>query len=512
MFVSFSLSVKAQNVYYVADDGNPSADGLSWATATTLEAVIPKLASANNNRDHVFVKKGTYIAPEGNGFYFSSAPSKKYATFYGNCDGTESLTHLPNPTGTIETYLKAANSGSEDLDRVMSIDGGILNFTGFDLSGGDASKATFTKGYGGTIYNSGGTGAFKYCKIHGGKATQGAGAYIVLYGAPVDWTLENCEIYDNESSDMGGGLYLGSSTKISNCLIRDNISGKSGGGIRMNNSNQAAIFNSTIINNNAGGAGGGIYHMQGDIVNCLIANNTGSSGAGGIQFHASGRGRLINSTIVNNKVIAGGEQGGGISVASGIVKNCIAWGNTIGDGATKNDIYAVGNNDSENNTSMVEYSCFESISVKSGFNYAATVQNNLAEGTDPLFTDAGSNDFTLQPMSPCKDAGDNDAYDAEYPDKDLNNQDRIIDSIIDMGAYEATENTVGMQGPASGTVCVYSSDKGLLTVNSNGNVAIYDMCGRVQFAKALSGATDFQLPAGLYIITINGRSYKVIVK
>ena len=54
--------------------------------------------------------------------------------------------------------------------------------------------------------------------------------------------------------------------------------------------------------------------------------------------------------------------------------------------------------------------------------------------TDPLFIDSDNGDFHLQNISPCIDSGTNDAPGLTLTD--LEGKPRIINGIVDMGAYE----------------------------------------------------------------------------
>ena len=89
-------------------------------------------------------------------------------------------------------------------------------------------------------------------------------------------TLSYLNIVSNNSTRVGGGIWLSSSNSVvSNCIIKDNYADSEGGGIAI------------------GGENGPI------IKNCLIADNYGRSG-GGIFIEGNGNYVLTNLTIVNN--------------------------------------------------------------------------------------------------------------------------------------------------------------------------------------------------------------------
>ncbi len=173
----------------------------------------------------------------------------------------------------------------------------------------------------------------------------------------------------------GGGFYLESSaTTIASC----NITG-----------------NSAVI-------GGGIYltdklgtGMSPKVINCLVKNNSASALGGGIFFFGSTLSpTVMNSTIADNPV------GDGVynSLASTTITNTIIYGNST------NNLYDAGGGTSTTSFSLI--------------------------GTDPLFV--GPGDYHLRSGSPAIDAGTNTGA----PDNDLDGNSRIVNSVVDMGAYE----------------------------------------------------------------------------
>jgi len=184
----------------------------------------------------------------------------------------------------------------------------------------------------------------------------------------------------------GSGIFIANSNPlVSNIvvLVTEDISFVRGGGVYCNNSN--SMFKNISISN---------------IDNVF-------EGAG--FFCESSSITIVNSTIVNNIAI---EIGGGIcmDINSNLkLINSIIWGN------------------SEN-----EFSIFAEI-------FYTNIQNGWdGEGNidlDPLFTDPENGDYTLQPNSPCIDAGT--AFFVFEGDTLVNmSEDEYYGTAPDMGAFE----------------------------------------------------------------------------
>lgn len=174
-----------------------------------------------------------------------------------------------------------------------------------------------------------------------------------------------------------------------------------GGGINCGSSNSTAIIKNCIISNNVAYYGGGVY--GGQLVNCIIANNSSYTYGGGCKESV-----LNNCTVSKNSIVSNTISGGGVYSCQ--VTNSIVYGNTA---------QAVLNNYFDGTFS---YSCtYPSVSGT----------GNIS--SDPLFISSVSNIFRLAYGSPCINAGNN-VYVAEA--YDIRGRTRIIESIVDMGAYE----------------------------------------------------------------------------
>jgi len=202
-----------------------------------------------------------------------------------------------------------------------------------------------------------------------------------IRGMGTQATIRHNRIVSNTSSSHGGGLY--------NCdgLIEKNV----------------------IANNRAlgSGGGGGLAGCDGDVENNLVFANTAAYGGGAYWCF----GRLVNNTIFGNAATNVGESlGGGIFGADGLV-NCIVWGNTAPESPQTAALGA-----------LPSYCCIA----------AWTGSGNGNTARDPMFIDAGGEDFRLAPASPCIDAGTA----ADAPAEDMAGTARPVGQGVDLGAYE----------------------------------------------------------------------------
>ena len=189
--------------------------------------------------------------------------------------------------------------------RVLFVSSGAnVTIGGVTITGGNGAGAV-NSGFGGGIYNNGGTLNLLYSVIQNNKTTAGNGGGI--------------------RNDNGGKLtVLGTS-------IRNNISVGDGGAIfSFGDSSQVDIVNSTI-NNNSASSGGGIFNFNTlSLTNSTISSNTSVLFGGGI-FNNGGIATITSSTISNNKA---GEYGGGAGNSNGAfnARNTIISGNNTTSG------------------------------------------------------------------------------------------------------------------------------------------------------------------------------------
>ena len=341
------------------------------------------------------------------------------------------------PYNSIQAAINDADTG----DTVLVHDGTYeenINFSAKALTvksvNGAASTIIDGKGSGIVVTFSSGEGSGSvldgFTIFHGsGSGSNWGGGIRCFSSSP---TITNCIISGN-TGYAGAGISCesGSSPAITNCIISENTA-LIGGGIYCKNSSPT-ITDCTISGNTGTWTSGGIGCDSGSsaiITNCVISGNTAGDG-GGIYSYTSSP-SITNCTIRGNTAT---QNGGGITCdsSSPSVKNTILWGNS------PNEIYLTGS----------------SITVT----YSNVDQDGYAENDgnirqDPLFVDPATENFRLQPTSPCIDAATSDGAPSEdmeafprYDDPLVTNTGGGTDPYYDMGAYEHEAGVVTLFSP-----------------------------------------------------------------
>jgi hypothetical protein len=240
-------------------------------------------------------------------------------------------------------------------------------------------------------------------------------------GTTTNILIRNCAIANNRSSNHGGGINLNyGGVTVSNCTIVGNAAGAGsyGGGVYFRVAGDR-VLDSVIASNSTPTIGGGVYlATDGELRNCLIVSNVAGASAG---VHVQAGSPVIQScTIARNTSTnsASAYAGGVMSLSSGLrMTNCIIYGNYS---------TATTTNWSNNATNMA-YCC---TTPTNGLNGSAA--GNIQ--ADPKFVDPAAGDFSLQAESPCIDKGLNQDWMTNAVD--LGGKPRIVNGVVDMGAYE----------------------------------------------------------------------------
>jgi Right handed beta helix region/Secretion system C-terminal sorting domain len=401
--------------------------------------------------------------------------------------------------------------------------------------------------------------------------------YASAYGGGID--IYNCDpvisnnTFDGNTADFlpasitgGGGLSLSeSNSRITGNTFKNNSSnaGIGGGGAIFFSGGFPLIDNNIIINNSntnnsyyGDGGGGGIFaYGTGTISNNTISNNsTGGywGQGGGIYFYVNNNSTLVNNTITNNT--AGSTNGGGgaiycfINSSPVFTNNTIANNSTTGNGgalfcySNSNPVFRnciiYGNTDAQdtNQVYMYDEDCdpdFYYCDVQrgiAGFDlngnfYTGHYENNI--NLNPVFVwpSQGSGtsyngidrDWNLISPSPCINSGDPAGT---YPATDKSGNPRVINGIIDMGAYEYRW-VVGIFGTSSrqhAVVCPNPFSNSTIirfsTAITDGRLKISDATG--QTIKIISDISGDQikierdgLPSGIYFYELLSENTRI---
>jgi formylglycine-generating enzyme required for sulfatase activity len=444
LFIVFQpVQADNSNIYRVAKTGN-GTDGLTWTTAfTDLQDALMVAISG----DEIWVASGVYTPGENANDSFQLIDS---VGLYGGFIATETLKSERDWQNN-NTVL-SGDIGGDDVTDQNGIITTTTNISGVNslhvLSSTDVTSNTIIDGF----------------TITGGKANGSSPDNLGggMKNSDSETHLENLTFIGNFTSYRGGGIYNnGSILSLVNVNFIRNYA-KQGAAIYNENESDINIFKALFIENYGAWDAGGIFNRNSDntLVNVIFHGNYADEGGGILNYNESNS-NLINVVFSGNSAIRGGafidstnsngiftnvtfannfaDQGGAIynvQNQSPIVRNSIFWGNTASVSST-NQMW---NDDS---SPMIYNSLIED-----GCPDGATCQT-VPLTSDPLFLrnpDAGDDNWTtlddndygnlrLPPNSPAIDVGNNSyVMDVFY---DLDGNDRIINGIVDLGAFES---------------------------------------------------------------------------
>jgi len=289
--------------------------------------------------------------------------------------------------------------GDAAVRCVYMVDGAVL--TGFTLTNGytrTSDDIHLEQSGGGALLHEGGT--ISNCVVtHCQAGRYGGGVHGYLGGSILDSEVKH-NLTDGGSGGLkeGGGIKLHYGETVERCHIHHNRSRNDGGGIFVH---RIGLVRNSLIETNYASSGGGVYleEYSGNppgkplLHSCTVAGNTSSYDGGGVRFFSGGEAR-----------------------------NCVIYNNSASRGA----------NCETNRSSRIkiDYTCTTPLPT-SGV-------GNISD--DPSFVDPGSGDYRLNSVSPCREAGINEAWMTGADD--FQGNPRIVDSTVDMGAYEIQQPQV----------------------------------------------------------------------
>ena len=352
-----------------------------------------------------------------------------------------------------------------------------------------------------------------HCILENGRSRGAApynagGAIYMLNSSPA---ITNSILRNNQVSYYGGAIYCDNSGPVVSGNNIINNSARNGGAIYCTNNSQPLFTDNNISYNSASASGGfspatsyggGIYLYNSDAVfekNIISYNTVYATGnipsyaRGGAIYTYGSNPRLIGNTIYGNDASGANPGGGAIYVNYSDVEavNNILWNNT----PLEVSLYSSA-------SVMFAYSDVEGgeagIEVDNGT--VSWQEGNI--NSDPHFSDASADNFTLLSTSPCVNAG-TDYF--EWQGNVIVNYDasQYAEPAPDMGALESAFTQPVNQAPVANASATPLSGYAPLTVQFSSD-ASYDPDGNITSYLWTSGTLSTTAANPQYTFTVPG--------
>ncbi len=383
--------------YVNLNNSTPQSPYTNWVTAAVT---IQDAVDAAVNGDTIWVTNGVYETGGRVGYPAGTLVTNRVAI------------HKPiwvsSVNGPEVTIIAGRMPRGNSAVRCVYLTNGAM-IVGFTLSNGATRATGFTPDdYGGGVYADGTSAVVTNCTIMGNVAFRGGGA--------AGGKLCNCR-FENNEADGGAGAFQ---STLNHCTLigGSSINGGAGFDVTMN---QCVMMRNTCRDQ-----GGCVY--IGTINNSILCNNTSSWSSGYLQNGGAAFAATINnSLLVNNRA---GKNGG--ATINCTLYSCTVSSNSAGiagggvfDSTQYNCIVYFNNAPTGVNYSSgsINYSCTTPLPGSGSGN----ITNN------PLFVSAASTNYQIQADSQCINRGSNSYVVGSL---DLAGNARIVNSVVDMGAYE----------------------------------------------------------------------------
>jgi len=414
----------AGDVLFVDDTALGGNNGSSWADAYL--SLQDALAVAVSGQE-IWVAEGVYYPDDGStvtdGNRSTSFAIPSGVTVYGGFSGLENTVDardLASHFSILSGDIDQDDSGTDGLARHWNQ---IVGNNSYQVV-----TATNTATLDGVVITAG---------LANGASPLNFGAAV--YGNP---TLVRCTFIGNRAN-QGGGVYAPESIEIDSCNFISNTAGR-GGGLYLFEGDSNPV-NCRFAGNNAN-LGGGAYghYTDSTFVNCAFTGNRAGSRGGGasIAADAGASASFVNCTFGGNHAK---YRGGGLRTSAFTkthLKNCVFLNNESDDSNyQRGNIY-------KETYSLIDWDGIRLVWSKNKWQtyteriYA--IPETLASGNADQFVEAFSpdlaptalGDYRLAAGSAALDEGENNFYDASYPNEDAAGVTRIQGTTIDRGAYE----------------------------------------------------------------------------
>ncbi len=414
---------------------------------------------------------GSSAAVNGGGLYNDGGTTAlTNCTVSGNFTGNNGGgLYTLNGTTTLTNVSLRGNSAG--LGGGLANSGGTTTLTNVSVSGNSAEN-------GGGLYNLNGTTDLTNVFVSGNSASSGGG--LSTYDGTTK--LTDCTVSGNSASSGGGGVFndLGTTTLL-NCTVNGNYA-TAGGGVANYNYGTTTLTNCTVSGNSAAGDGGGVVtaHSTTTLTNSTVSGNSASGDGGGLYTTSGGATTLTNVTIIGNTA---GVSGGGLDNGDGKVTigNTIVAGNAASNGGPEafGTFTSLGNNligETDGSYGWV------------GSDLTGTTDQPLNPLLAPLSNYGGpTQTMALLPGSPAIDAGNN-ALIADGVTTDQRGFPRIVNGVVDIGAFESSGFTIAVNSGSGQSTAVFTAFSGPLVATVTANNPIEPVAGGlVTFTPPQSG-------------------------
>lgn len=500
------------SIIYINKNATGTNNGSSWTNAyTTIELAF------NNSivGDKIWIAQGVY-KPSGTlrtTAYSIPNGVEVYGSFIGN---ETSINQRDFSNGATTTLNGDINTVGVSTDNCYS----VVKFT-------NVSNLTIFDGF--KIING----------YNNSSSTSSGGAISNIGGQP---TIRNCDLIANYGSNggaIGNSTTLANITTYINCKITNNSSSLDGGAI-YNNSGTLKFFGCDISSNSA--PYGGAINVQSDIIiidRCTLSGNSASTNGGVIYLdNTSSKTEIYNSLLVGNfapeKSIMGMNSPVSNSNVSKIIGCTIANNrNTSTDpnssfiivmpynnGVFQNNILT--NNISPRvllNGNVSNCIIDQIIAANSATNVttiAPTFVNPNIAAAAPF--QHNNYDYKLTINSAGINSGNNNFVNPLF-NFDLSGNARVIDTTVDIGAYENTTSLSTINIDKDSKLLFFpnptSNNTTLFNLKKEFTYSIYSINGllmkkgSINFENQQIDLVDFE--NGIYIIeTSFGETLKLI--
>ena len=273
---------------------------------------------------------------------------------------------------------------------------------------------------------------------------------------------------------MGGAIFDINGLTLSGCKFIENNASTKGGAYYVFTNKKPKLVNCVFAQNSAAD-GGAIYNRgQMTMTNCNIVRNEAQNSIGGL-YNENKYSKIFNSVFWNNTANGESNQIEGETQ----LFNCAVEGDYEGTNVIK---ISADNNGSDNQ------------------NY-------------PLFRNPDDNDYYIMDGSALINAGDK-TYD-NVPDKDINNDIRIVKGQVDIGAYE-NQTGASVIETYDDTLLIYpnpAKDHINIIGENNLRIDIYNSLGQKIHSEDCENSTTIETSdwtSGIYFVNINGKVYKIV--